>query len=154
MKHLFFVRHGNYDYDNKGFHLSLKGKTEMETLSKLIKEIACPKFYIISSPEIVAIESAKVLAEKLGLDSIEESFELWPQKATCHGDPEIVNDLLNSKKDKGDSLILISHLELSDKYPTYFLRNELKINDYIPPIIKGKAVHFNLETKLYQILPK
>jgi len=150
MKHLFFVRHGNSTSDKYGEHLSGRGQREMETLSALIKELAGENLYIVSSPEAVAIESAKVLAERLGVAQPEETMVLWSDGKH----PEKVHEYLMERKDKASSLIAVSHLEVAQKYLPYFLRNELKQEGHTPKPARGQMVHFNLEQRTYELLPR
>jgi phosphohistidine phosphatase SixA len=158
MKHLFLVRHGNYDYDNGEYHLSPRGQREMETLSELMKKIVGEDFYICSSPEAVAIESARILAEKLGVVQPEEAMDLWsgslgPAESNVSGNPQRVHDYLMGNKDKASSLVAVSHLEVAEKYPTYFWKNELGQEGCAPKPAKGQMVHFDLEQKTYELLP-
>ncbi|MFA6022473.1 MAG: hypothetical protein WC781_00110 [Candidatus Pacearchaeota archaeon] len=161
MKHLVFARHGNYDYDGDEYHINGNGREEMRNLARLILNLAKPGFYILSSPEEVAIESAKVLASTIGLRYIEESPELWsgnlaPGSANFLGNPERAHKLVDKLRDKANTLILVSHLELAEQYPRYFLENEMKlenINGVLEPK-KGEAVYFDLENKKYQIIPE
>ena len=159
MKHLFLVRHGNYDHGSDGYHLSQRGQREMETLSNLMKELAGEDFYICSSPEAVAIESARVLAEKLGVAQPEEAMDLWsgglgPRESNASGNPKRVHEYLMGRKDRASSLIAVSHLEVAEQYPTYFLRNELGQEGCAPQPAKGQMVHFDLEQRTYELLPR
>lgn len=159
MKHLFLVRHGNYTHGSDGYHLSQHGQREMETLSELMKELAGDDFYIVSSPEAVAIESARVLAERLGVAQPEEAMDLWsgdlgPAESNYDGDPERVHNYLMERKDKAISLIAVSHLEIVKRYPTHFLRSELGQEGRAPEPAKGQMVHFDLEQRTFELLPR
>ena len=153
MKHLFLVRHGNYTIRDGGYHLSTGGEQEMNVLGDIMKRVGTGDFYITSSPEDVAIESARVLSEKLDIAQPEESMELWsgglgPAESNAHGNPERVHNYLMQRKDKANSLIAVSHLEIAKKYPTYFLE-EFFGNTGSVPLKKGQMVHFDLEQMAY-----
>lgn len=68
MKHLFVVRHGDYWLDNSsitGRSLTEQGAQRIESLSGFIRTNGKPDFYIVSSPEPVAMQTAKIIAENL-----------------------------------------------------------------------------------------
>jgi len=116
MDNLFIVRHGNYLRHSGGRHLNVRGQRQMENLSELMKKLAEEDFYIVSSPETVAIESAKVLAERLGVAQPEEAMDLWsgefvPNECNPYGDPKRVHNYLIERKEKASSLIAVSHFE-------------------------------------------
>lgn len=159
MKHLFLVRHGNCYYGIDGRHLSQSGQREMEILGELMKKLTGEDFYICSSPEAVAIESARVLAERLGAAQPEEAMDLWSGslghvESNASGNPERVHRYLMGRKDKASSLIAVSHLEVTKQYPTYFLRNVLGQEGCAPEPAKGQMVHFDLEQRTYELLPR
>ncbi len=159
MKHLFLVRHGNYDSRQGEYHLSQGGKLEMERLSTAILQRVSPDLYLLSSSENVAIESARVLAEKFGIKDIQEAVELWsgnpqgaPTGANISGNPLLVQKLVESVDEK-DSIILVSHKEIGERYPTYFSREKMKMDFRLPALEKGRAFHFDLEKKAYELIP-
>lgn len=158
MDHLFLVRHGNYDRVGDGYRLSARGQREMETLSGLIQQIAGKDVYIVSSPETVAIESARVLALKLGVAQPEEAMDLWsgelgPDESNPWGNPVRVHNCLMSRRDKASSLVAVSHFEIAQSYPAHFLKYELKVSGPAPEPMKGQMVHFDLKQKTFRLLP-
>ena len=128
----------------------------MMLLGKKIKEILSEcSAYIISSAADRALCSAKVLSCQLGLDGeLEPLMCLW----TRYKDPNLdeIMGLVNGRREKADGLIMMTHLEVTEKFPEYFLKKELgqeryigheKKNKYDAKIKKGEAVHFDLEKK-------
>ncbi|MBW3000112.1 hypothetical protein KY339_05560 [Candidatus Woesearchaeota archaeon] len=158
MKHFYVVRHGHYDRVGRDYHLSLTGEEEMKILSSLMKQVSDSSFFIATSPENVAIGSARVLAGKLGVVSLEESLDLWsgglaPEEGNYFGDYKRVHDFVMERKDRADSLIIVSHKEITGKYPTYFSREEMKVSVRIPAPEKGHAIYFDLERKIHRMFP-
>ena len=61
--------------------------------------------------------------------------------------------LIDDRRDRADGLIMVTHLEITDKFPTYFLKKEMDPKGYISELLKGEAIHFDLENKTYQRIP-
>jgi broad specificity phosphatase PhoE len=88
-KSFLLVRHGNLDYQGRSpekqyfynrdevmesgdrMHLSQEGEKQMKKLGQAIKKMGLENITLYSSPQIRALESAKILMKKLGLKSIE-----------------------------------------------------------------------------------
>jgi phosphohistidine phosphatase SixA len=159
MEHLFLLRHGNYDLINGEYHLSSEGKRQFEILADLIQQRAESGVSLLSSSETVAIESARVLAERLDID-IQEATELWsgnptdsPVGANLRGDPKLVHRLVELVEQRSNSIILVSHKEIGENYPRYFLSERMRLTDYIGALEKGQAYHFDLRKNCFTLLP-
>jgi hypothetical protein len=63
-------------------------------------------------------------------------------------------ELVNERKNGADGLIMVTHLEVADDFPSHYFKKELGRDEYIGGISKGKAVHLDLEGRTYQILPR
>jgi len=152
------VRHGEYvseDNDEDRYLLSDLGKAQMDVLSRIIKDIAVEDAYLVTSPERVALESAKLLADKLGLSNIETSMHLWagdigPTERNYMADPKRVHDFLMSVKNKSNVLIVVTHGEILERYLSYFWKNEMNLEDEFQKPKKGHMVHFNINNKTYK----
>lgn len=89
---------------------------------------------------------------------MEESLELTSGafhelgNINSYGDPERVQELVNGRQAKATSLILVTHLEIGQSFPSHFLRTQLDIDEYVPEIAKGTAIHINLEAKAFTML--
>ncbi len=157
MRHLFVVRHGYYIDGEHERLLSRFGIQQITSLSELIRAKGSPDFHVVSSPEGAAFQSAKIIAEKLGVSDIEKSPELTSgcyniEGENINGNPERVQKLVDERKGRASSLILVSHFEVGENFPSHFLRTTLKVNDWLPVLGKGEAVHFDLEQKTYDVL--
>ena len=159
MKHLFVARHGNYGNDDK---LDNLGRKQMETLGKTIKGILNGgSAHIISSTAQRALDSSQILAIQLvsppefeqipylrsGSDAPKGSYE-W------ESNNDMVIDIINERREKAEGLVIVTHLEVAESFPTHFLRKEFNEKGRLDGIAKGMAVHFDLEGRAYQYIPK
>lgn len=157
MRHLFVVRHGKYDCAPGGkYVLSEDGRNQMSALAAYISGIS-NNLQISSSPEDVAIQSARALGDEFGLP-VEESFELWsdnlgPAQSNRYGDSNRVHAYVQDKQYRADSFIVLSHKEICEKYPTFFLKTELGQDQQIPLLKHGQMVHFDLERRVFELFP-
>ena len=62
--------------------------------------------------------------------------------------------LVVERKDRADGLVMVTHAEVAEDFPSYFLINEFKQDKSIGEISKGQAVYFDLEKRTYQIIPR
>lgn len=158
MKYLFIARHGSYGNDNR---LNDHGHKQMEVLGGSIKEILNgASAYILSSTAPRAIDSAEVLAVQLELPKeFEKTEDLWTggdssKERAYYCDCDKLIQMINERREKADGLVMMTHLEVGEDFPSYFLKQEFEQNEYIRDISKGQAVHINLEDKTHQLLPK
>ncbi|MBW3000096.1 histidine phosphatase family protein [Candidatus Woesearchaeota archaeon] len=157
MKHLFVARHGDYGFDDR---LTGHGRQQFENLSKVVKHILNgATAYIISSTAPRALDSAEILVVELGLPKeFEKTPYLWsatdaPLEEGYDDDLGKLMGLVNERRDKADSLIMVTHLEVVRDFPTYFFNAEFGGDEYLIEPHKGEAVHINLEARTHQLLP-
>lgn len=121
MRHLIVVRHGQYGYDER---LNERGRTQICALAEKLKPFMDGSTVcILTSTADRARESAEILGSSFGI-GFEEHEILWSEE--CH--PEDLPgtlELVRSRKDKADVLILVTHLEYAEDFPTYFALEEL-----------------------------
>ncbi len=162
MEHLFVVRHGSYyDYGANCDRIDSFGREQMERLGKVIRSILRQgSAYIVSSTAPRALDSSGVLAVELGLPSeFEQIPYLWsgldsPEDSFYHDrNQDKLIAIVNERRDKADGLVVVSHLEVTDNFPSFFFQREFGINDSVPGIEKGQAVHIDLQKKSHQVIP-
>jgi len=155
MKHLFVIRPGSYDYDN----LTDRGKEQIETIAEEMKAIVGENFnghYLISSTAPRAEQTAEIIAKAFGLETFNRDKRLW----TSGGNdlrPEAlkaIDEMIEPHKDGHDIVTISSHCEVTYSYPRHILSNVLKKGGRIREPRKGEGVHFDLEAKTYQMIPK
>ncbi len=164
MKHLFLVRHADYHEietrldDEK---INLRGIEQIRLLSEEMKKVlGGNSTYLISSTAPRAMDSARFLLQYLGRDQEFESEPfLWtdsfnPSKHYT-GKPEGVMEIIQRSEGRAENLILVSHYELLQFFPFHFASEILgrSLEDY-DGVERGQAIHFNLEDKTYQKIPK
>ncbi len=158
MKHLFVVRHGDYGGDDR---INDYGRQQMETLGKAMKQILNgSSAYLFSSTAPRALDSSQILAVQLALSpEFEQIPYLWsgsdaPRDSYYYNrDLGRLMKIVTERKDKADGLVMVTHLEIAEDFPSYFLEKEFEQNTRIGEILTGRAVHLNLEDRTYQILP-
>ncbi len=158
MNHLFVARHGNYNLDRR---LDYYGRQQMEVLGKAIKEILNGgSARVISSTAPRARDSSEVLIEQLALPEFKQVPYLWsgndaPEDSFYYNpDRDRLMKLVNERREGVNGLVMVTHLEVAEELPSYFLKKELGKDEYVGEISKGQAVHLDLEEKNYQILPR
>lgn len=159
MKHLFIARHGRYNICDDSLNNS--GLEQMNLLAENIRGILNgDSAYVISSTAKRAMQSSMILVNRLGLPEPEGIPYIWsgsdsPAESYYWDlDTEKLMAIVDERKDKADGLIMMTHLEVAEAFPTYFLNKRLGIDEYIEEIAKGQAVYFDLEKKSYEILPR
>jgi phosphohistidine phosphatase SixA len=156
MKHLFVVRHGDYDGN---YRISEKGRKQMETLGTAIKKVLNKGLtHLFSSTAPRALDSSQILAEQLGLPQFEQIPALWSGNDAPIGSyylaPDKLIAFIDKERDKANGLIIVTHLEIIGDFPKYFLKKEFGEDKIIGEFDKGHAFHLDLERKAYQILPQ
>jgi broad specificity phosphatase PhoE len=158
MKHLFVARHADYGADKI---INDSGREQIELLAKAMKEILKNSLtYIISSTARRALDSSQLLMVQLALPKIDYIPYLWAgedgprDNYNKDSNNEKLMQFVNERRNKADCLIMMTHLDITDKFPNYFLKKEFDQNRRIEGITKGKAAHFDIEKRLYQIIPK
>jgi len=159
MKHLFVARHGDYGRDDR---ISDYGCRQMEALGKAIKQILNGRSaYLFSSTAPRALDSSQILAAQLALPTeFEQVPYLWSgndaPRNSFYFSPSLdrLMGLVAERRDKADGLVMVTHLEVTEDFPSHFFQKEFGQDKRIGEISKGQAVHLDLETRTYQILPK
>ena len=157
MRHLFIVRHGNYDLITR--RLNDKGEEQIRNLGNKINEILDGESaYIMTSTAPRALDSARLLKEYVNLNGYEELPYLWSGNDAPEGKyddkPENITEMIIERSNKAKGLILVSHLEIVEQLPNYLIEYEFMFDGYVPEMRKGKAIHFDLDKRKYEIIPK
>jgi hypothetical protein len=157
MKHIFIARHGDYGIDHR---INDIGRAQMEILGRTIKEILRGgSAYLISSTAPRALDSSGVLKAELALSDLDYIPYLWsgedgPYDNYCKdNNNEKLMQFVNERK-KADGLIMMTHIDITDRFPDYFLMKEFGQDKRIEGITKGRAVHFDIEKRIYRIIPR
>jgi phosphohistidine phosphatase SixA len=165
MKHLFVARHGYYGDDHR---LDRDGVVQMELLGDAIKEILRGESaHIVSSTALRALDSAVVLASRLGLPpgngSVEQMPYLWsggdsPAESWYHDfskeAPDKLLAVVNERRERAEGLVLMTHLEIAEYLPSLFYNREFGQQVRMRELSKGEAAHIDLEQRTYQMLPR
>lgn len=159
MKHLFVARHGSYGGDER---IDDTGRWQMKRLGRDIKQVLCDgSVYLVSSTAPRALDSSEVLAAELALPpEFERVPYLW-SGTDAPGDSFYRNpnldrliEIVDERRDMADGLVMVTHSEVVESFPAFFLEREFGRNEHIIGVAKGRAVHFDLEQRTYQIIPK
>lgn len=142
MKLLAVVRHGDYN----GPRLSDYGRNQMKALGeKLQTRINGSPILLLTSIAGRAKESAEVLGSVLGV-GFEEHEILWSENSHRENFPGAL-ELVRSRKDEVDVLILVTHYEYVEGFPTYFASREMGAELYSNLIGKGEAWILDIQQK-------
>jgi phosphohistidine phosphatase SixA len=109
---------------------------------------------ILSSTANRTKESAEILGSKFGV--VPELHEvLGTEDKSDPDDDKGVLDLIKSCVDKSDCIILMTHQEYTDRFPTYFSEKFLATDKKWPPVLeieKGEAIVIDCEKKTYSFV--
>jgi phosphohistidine phosphatase SixA len=135
MKKLVIVRHGDYGLDRC---LNEFGKKNINNLAKQLKRrINSDSLMILSSPLERAKESAEIIAANFKV-SFKENRILCSGGGYSENFPGLLKLIRNLQYDV-DVLILVTHFEYTEGFPSYFGQQELGVNFLTRGISKGKA---------------
>lgn len=159
MKHLVIARYGSHTNNR----INLDGHLQIEALSAAIKKtIGAGSAHIISSTAPRALDSSIILTVYLGLPlEFEHVPYLWsgddaPNDSYYYKPSnDRIMQIIDERRGKADALIMVTHLEVGDSFPTFFARKELKQEGaHLYGLSNGQAVCFNLERPQgYSYLP-
>lgn len=139
MNKLIIVRHGEYGPDDR---LNSRGRAHIEKLSNNLKQlIGDETVLILSSIAVRAVESAEIIAAALGVEF--EKFELLWSESMHPEDFPGAYKLIQERKEGADVLIVVTHLEYANYFPSHFARMEWGSEKYIDiedDVEKGEAV--------------
>jgi phosphohistidine phosphatase SixA len=144
MRRLIIVRHGDYGED---YHLSQYGIEQITLLSTMLKATTNGEsIAILSSVATRAVDSAKILGKAFGVP-FEEHDVLWSENRHPENLQEAL-ELVRSKKDCADVLVLVTHLEYVYLFPNHFGKEELGVTSFPRREIgKGTAWDIDCEAK-------
>lgn len=159
MKHLFVIRHGDYYSDSNARDLSARGISQIERIAKQMKEIVGGNFnrhYVLSSPAARAIQSADIIARFFGLKEFYQNRGLFTDHGKDLSKEELkaIDAMILPHKDAHDIVTIVAHSEIVISYPHYILRTVYGEDKKMRPAKKGEGVHFDLEARTYQMLPR
>ncbi len=135
MKQLIVVRHGHYGYDDR---LNDYGRNQIGMLAEKLKSTMNGEtVMVLTSTADRARESAEIIGSVLCV-GFEEYAILWSE--ACHPEdfPGTL-ELVRSFKDEIDVLVLVTHYEYVEDFPSYFAKKELGISMCSGLIEKGEA---------------
>lgn len=137
MNRLIVAMHGDYT----GIDLNDVGRQQMADLGSKIKNTINKdvRILILTATSDISQESAQILKGIL-CARIERYKVLW---FNCEQNPAILSemlDLVRSKKDNADVIILVTYRENSREFPSYFGKEQLGVSHFpISDIGWGKA---------------
>lgn len=135
MKQLIVVRHGQYGHDDR---LNDRGRTQIGALADKLKSLMNgATVMILTSTVDRARESAEILSSAFGV-GFEEHEILWSENSHPEDLPGTL-ELVRSRKDNADVLVLVTHYEYVKEFPSYFAREELGTSMHSGLIEKGEA---------------
>lgn len=135
MKKLVVVRHGQYGHDD---HLNEVGRYWIKHLAKTLGvHLNGGSVLLLTSPADRARESAEIIGAHFGVE-LEEHDVLWSEGIHPEDFPSALK-LVQSRQREVDTLILVTHLEYVRGFPSYFARQELRVEIKCHPIEKGEA---------------
>lgn len=143
MKKLILVRHGEYGWNNQ---LTDYGRQQIASLSEQLKpHVNGASLLILSSVAPRASESAEILGSAFGVGT-EEHDVLWSENQHREDLPAAL-ELVRSKKDVAEVVMLVTHLEYVCDFPNYFGQHELGVSFQYQEISKGTAWVIDCEQK-------
>ena len=156
MKHLFMVRHGKYD--SKTGNLTNWGRTQINELARQMNR-ACggleSSFYLLSSSAPRAEQTAEIIADALGLDSVDRDGRLLNEEDKLREkEIKLIDTMLAPYRTAYDGIVVATHYSVVKSYSEYLLENEFGKSDVEIEPEAGEAVHFDLIAKTFQILPR
>jgi phosphohistidine phosphatase SixA len=152
MKHLFVLRHG--DYDNRD--LSSKGRDQIKNMAEQIKQIIGKDysgFYLASSHVPRAIESASILMDKLNLNGFYIDKRLFTNDEITQNEIDAIDELIAPYTNKNDVVAIMTHFGAVGSYPAHIAQTMFKQYAEIKMPDKGQGIHIDLEKRTYTMFP-
>lgn len=143
MKKLILIRHGDYSGDK----LNEVGRKQIIDLTNVLKEeyLNDESILLMTSTALRASDSAKVVSEILKID-YKEYKTLWSDK-NHKENHEALLELIKSKQNEAETIILVTHYEYVEEFPAYFASKELDIEWSDKLIGKGEAWVIDCQAK-------
>ncbi len=158
MNHLFIIRHASY---GPGPRINPQGVHQLKILGKEIQEIVKnDSVLILASTAPRALDSANTLAPFFKNKIIEPIEYLWSgpdspnNMLPNHPHPKNLWNIIEERKNKADALLMVSHMEVCDLFPSYFFEKEFARKESIESLPRGKAVWFDLQKQAFAYLPR
>lgn len=149
MKKLIVLRHGDY---NAAGDLSPLGKQQMERMAEKIPDLVadCSSIRVFSSPAKRALQSAEVIAAKLGLSAEKDSvFYSADGKSNTQG----ALGFILSLPAETDGAIIVTHAELASEIPFYYAYQILKLPKMEYRVVsRGCGIILDLEAKTSKLI--
>lgn len=157
MEHIFIVRHG--DFDSKTRKLTDLGKKQIAKVAIQIKNLLGAKSsVIVTSTAPRALESSEIISETTKTQDCVPVEFLWshPDDAPSGGyysdqNPSKVMAILKEFMQK-DIVILVSHHEVVNQFPKYFMQEVFGKTSSCPKLEKGEALHIDVLKQSFKIL--
>jgi phosphohistidine phosphatase SixA len=157
MKSLIIARHGA----SYGRDLSHRGYIQMKNLSNALASNYPPSLNdisVLSSPAPRSDLSAKLISKKYGKQNVEFLDELWddldrPSYIAVVDLMKIFDNVIK-KFDDRDIVVLVTHRNLTENFPKYFVRLLNGQNLDFKPLNNGEAYMFkNMGNQKWERLP-
>lgn len=143
MKRLVVVRHGEY---GSGDHLNEEGRAQMNALAEKLKPLfsGC-SVLVLTSTANRARESAEILTAAFSAAC--EAHEILLSESSHQEDLPGVYELVRSRQDLADVVMLVTHLEYARDFPSYFGEKQLETHWHQGELEKGEAKVIDCEFK-------
>src|SRR3989344_4379690 len=129
LKHLFLIRHGDYDILSKDKGLSEEGYKQADRLGKYLRNTLYPstdRIAIVCSDVLRAAQTARKIGEYFGLTP-EEHAALFAERDLRDAQTQEIDDLFDGLRRKNEIIIAVSHMPIVEGYSRHFLIKELNI---------------------------
>lgn len=145
MKKLIIVRHGVYNKSAK--KLTAEGEAQIKSVASELSGILLGHTAIIlSSPAPQAEQSAELLKDDLGIDTLEFDETLQADKTHLCNTPKAFDLIQEQQKKHGASVVIVvTHLQYCNYLPNFAHMQIKKIKKSFPQIEKGGKLIIDFE---------
>lgn len=144
MKTLIVARHGDYNDSTGG--LSEYGRSQIGELGKALQGVVDGTVLVLNSTAPRAAESAAILAELFKAPS-EGHTLLWSGSDGGFDNNPAARELVQGHAEKFDTIIMVTHFEYVESFPTYWCEHALGVKLRSGEIEKGEAWVIDCEGK-------
>lgn len=134
MNKLILIRHG--DYDNRTGLLTNNGQRKMRMTAEVLRSHLAGNTKLLSSTAPRAVESAGIICDKLNL-TYEQHEVLWVDQAHPENFPGVL-ELVRAHIYEVDILVIITHYDYAQYFPTYFCMKVLNVDLPVRSLYKGE----------------
>lgn len=151
MEQLIVARHGEYGRDGglnsigRNQIVKLTGNIEFNILNEKGRKV------ILTSTAKRAMESAEIISRLLGIPV--QEHEILQSGGPYDEDFPGTLELINSLTDDFDTIILMTHYEYVEGFPSFFSRESLGVPIHSRVINKGHAWIINCDDKTIKLIP-